>query len=140
MFKKIKFWFRHIYYKWFKHRAEKKLSKGEAFVKAWLTFNNLKFSQQYLVDVPTSIRPSGVCYIDFMVSRNKKKYAIEYNGKQHYFYTRKFHKSKEDFIKQQRRDKYIQAWCIANNVTYIEVPYTHDSSAIDSLLRKLMDL
>lgn len=115
-----------------------KLSKGEAFIKAWLDINNLNYIPQYHVYVPKNIRPSGNCYVDFMVIRKQKEYVIEYNGRQHYEFVSRFHKSKADFDAQLVRDAYIKAWCDENHITFIEIPYYWKTDQIISKLKELL--
>ena len=57
------------------------------------------------------------CYNDEL------KLAVEYNGVQHYKWPNFTNQSKEDFIKQVRRDKYKVEACDANGVYLITVPY-----------------
>jgi len=56
------------------------------------------------------------------------KLAVEYNGIQHYKWPNFTCQSREDFIKQVRRDRYKVDTCDANGVYLITVPYTvpHD--------------
>lgn len=51
------------------------------------------------------------------------KLAFECNGKQHYELSAKYHKTREDLIGQQRRDKEKQVKCIQQGVTLISIPY-----------------
>src|SRR5665648_148 len=51
------------------------------------------------------------------------KLALEYSGKQHYIFPNHFHKTKEDFLKQIRRDDYKKRVCIYKGVKLIVVPY-----------------
>jgi hypothetical protein len=54
--------------------------------------------------------------------------AVEYNGKQHYFYDaddkNNFYKSEEDFKKALERDAHKKRMCKENGVYLISVPYT----------------
>lgn len=52
--------------------------------------------------------------------------AIEYNGSQHENYEPKFHKSEQDFIDQQYRDRIKCDLCKKNGIKLIVVPYTID--------------
>lgn len=122
----------------FKKPKRRKLSKGEAFVKAWLDMNNISYVAQYHVTVPRSIRPSRNCYIDFLVTKNKKKFAIEYNGRQHYEFVPRFHKSREDFNSQLVRDEYIKSWCNKKDITFIEIPYTWKTDQIIDNLKEML--
>lgn len=52
------------------------------------------------------------------------KLALEYNGKQHYEFVSKFHKSSTDFHNQKYRDSIKKQLCYKNGIDLIEVPYT----------------
>jgi len=52
------------------------------------------------------------------------KLAVEYQGRQHYYYDSHFHKSKKEFYEQLERDHIKQALCIQNGIRLIQVPYT----------------
>lgn len=54
--------------------------------------------------------------------------ALEYNGKQHYYYSEKLHKSREEFEKQKQRDKYKMMLCKEKGITLITVPYNVPSN------------
>jgi len=76
---------------------------------------------QVIEEVPIQIRKSETLYIDFLIPLNKK--CIEVHGEQHYNFTPFYHRTKLDFLKQQKRDREKQEWCEINNITYIELPY-----------------
>ncbi|MGG3608078.1 zinc-ribbon domain-containing protein [Priestia megaterium] len=59
--------------------------------------------------------------------------AFEYNGIQHYSYNSHFHKSEDEFKKQQIRDKEKERLCAANSIKLIVIPYY-----IGSDLEKIM--
>lgn len=71
---------------------------------------------------------------------NDLKLAVEYNGKQHYKHVTYFHKTEEEFIRQQQRDQMKREECIKLGIHLIEVPYTYITYTkikdylIDSLL------
>lgn len=52
------------------------------------------------------------------------KLALEYNGKQHYEWVPKFHKTKTEFHAQKYRDEIKRRLCFENGIDLIEVPYT----------------
>lgn len=68
------------------------------------------------------------------------KIAVEYNGIQHYTWPNFTGQSKENFIKQLRRDKYKVKTCDDNGVYLITVPYTvpHDKIR-DYIIQHLPD-
>lgn len=92
-----------------------KRSKGEKEVIKYLKGNKIKFKQQ----VPLKIDNKQL-FLDFQLHNG---IIIEYNGRQHYRYTPYFHKSKQDFVKQQNRDKKLRKYCEDNNIKLIEIPY-----------------
>lgn len=49
--------------------------------------------------------------------------AVEYNGAQHYKYTKFFHKNELEFKKQIKRDEKKKELCKSNGVHLIQVPY-----------------
>ena len=54
------------------------------------------------------------------------KIAIEYSGIGHYVFPNPFHKTKEDFLNQVRRDQYKVETCDKNGIYLITVPYNVD--------------
>ena len=62
--------------------------------------------------------------------------AFEYNGKQHYEFPNKFHKRKEQFMEQIKRDKWKTEQCNMNGVYLIPVPYFIDRTEIRAFIQK----
>ena len=52
------------------------------------------------------------------------KLALEYNGKQHYKFQDRLHKTEEEYESQKRRDKYKAEICKKRGITLLTVPYT----------------
>ena len=53
----------------------------------------------------------------------ENKIAFEYNGEQHYIYPHHWHRTEQQFIDLQSRDKNKAAYCIDNGIKLIIVPY-----------------
>ena len=51
------------------------------------------------------------------------KLGLEFQGRQHYYYTPHFHRTENDFVKQVQRDQMKREMCRKNGVTLIEVPF-----------------
>lgn len=70
--------------------------------------------------------------------------ALEHNGKQHYSFPNKFHKSKDEFIAQVRRDQYKVDACDRNGIYLVTIPYnipfTHIKSAIREQLIPFLEV
>jgi hypothetical protein len=65
------------------------------------------------------------------------KIAFEYNGIQHYKYSKWWHNSQQDFKDQQLRDSYKKAWCFVNNIKLIVIPYTENSNLETYITKEL---
>ena len=65
--------------------------------------------------------------------------AVEFNGRQHYEYIPFFHKTRDDFVKQQYRDEYKRLLCERNHIMLITVPYNVPSIQ-NYLLRRFAEL
>ncbi len=60
----------------------------------------------------------------------KLKLAFEYNGIQHYFHTKYFHKTFQEFKDLQLRDKYKEQICKSKGITLILIPYSIKLEAV----------
>lgn len=71
---------------------------------------------------------------DWLLNKNKPMYVdfylpkintvIEYDGEQHFKMVSRFHKSENDFIKQQERDKLKNKLILEHDINLIRIPYT----------------
>lgn len=77
---------------------------------------------QILEEVPVYVRRNELLYLDFFIPLSKK--CIEVHGEQHYSFIPFYHRSRLDFLKQQKRDRDKKEWCHLNGITYIELSYT----------------
>jgi len=62
--------------------------------------------------------------------------GVEYNGRQHYEYTKGMHKNFEAFRIQQYRDEMKMQKCKENNFTLIIVPYKIPIQSIETYLKE----
>lgn len=62
--------------------------------------------------------------------------GVEYNGKQHYTYTKGMHKNYESFRNQQYRDEMKMKMCKENDFELIVVPYTVPKQSIENYLKE----
>lgn len=118
-------------YKFARKRAKR--SKGEILVANWLTDNNIKFTQEYIVKFPFLVKKKPFVFIDFYLPDHNT--FIEYNGKQHYKYVQYFHKTPYDFTRQLIRDNVVRSYCEQNNIKLIEIPYYLKESEVFELLK-----
>ena len=90
-------------------------SHGEIMIRKLLEENNINYKPQYTFD---NLRNKRLLYFDFGIlnENNTLKCLIEYNGIQHYRFTKRFHKTEEDFIDSKYRDNLKIEYCINNNI------------------------
>ena len=53
----------------------------------------------------------------------KKEILIEIDGEQHFKQIKKFQKTRQDFLKQQERDRKKNSYCLAKNIPLYRIPY-----------------
>lgn len=97
-------------------------SKGELLVR--------EICEKLLGKKFIKIRPNWLknnetnCNMELDLYNEELKLAFEYDGEQHHRFINYFHASREDFIKQQKKDLLKQQLCIDNDITLIRVPYS----------------
>lgn len=64
--------------------------------------------------------------------------AIEYHGRQHFYYTSRFFDSKYEFIEAQKRDEKKVQWCKDNDITLIVFRY-NDSLNESSVYSRILE-
>lgn len=62
------------------------------------------------------------------------KIGVEYQGAQHDHFSPHFHKTYDNFIKQQERDELKRTKCRSYGILLIEVPYTLEVKDIENFL------
>jgi len=98
-----------------------KLSKGEMLCKKAIEdIYGLPF---YCVRPDFLKNPETGRNLELDLYNDKLKLAIERNGEHHYKYPNTFHKTKEEFINQVRRDQYKVEMCDQQGIYLISVPY-----------------
>lgn len=114
-------------------RIKSRRSKGEILVANWLNKNNIDYKQEYLIKFPYIVRKKPFVFIDFYLP--KYNCFVEYNGKQHYEFVPYFHKSKDDFERQQFRDFIVRDYCEQKGIKLIEIPYWLKDYEVEELLK-----
>lgn len=62
---------------------------------------------------------------------------IEYDGKQHYEYEPYLQETSFNFIKQVRRDQFLEAYCKDNNIKLLRIPWK-DENRIPEIIRSFL--
>lgn len=75
--------------------------------------------------------PGEGIYVDFFLPR--KMLAVEADGSQHEAFSLFFHRTKENFLKAQARDKRKENWCEINNIKLIRVNTKEEGEFINKL-------
>lgn len=109
----------------------KKQSKGCRIVEQQLKTLNIFYEKEKFLK-------NSLQRFDFYFEIGDKKFAIEYNGEQHYKYNPFFHGRDESvFLKYQERDLRKKEYCKENNIELIIIPYTFTTEEIKIYINKL---
>lgn len=105
-------------------------SKGAEQIKNILNKNNIPYEmEKNLFTFEETNRPA---LFDFYVDN---KYAIEFDGEQHFFYKQSGWNTKDHYDKTVKRDNIKTQWCKDHNIPLIRIPYTHaDAIKLEDLL------
>lgn len=102
-------------------------SIGEQNIIAILQKNNISFVKEKVFPDLTNRR------YDFYLPQYNR--LIEFDGKQHFFYTSTWHDSKENFIIAQARDLEKNQYALSHNIPLVRIPYTQrDNITLDMIL------
>lgn len=93
-----------------------------------------KAHPSWLVNPETGRRLELDCY------NEELGIAAEYNGEHHYNFPNTFHKTREDFEAQLRRDKWKREKCIEKNILLIEIPYHIPKDQIREFLKTQLNI
>ena len=105
-----------------------KQSKGCKVIESQLQKLNIVYEKEKFLE-------NSLQRFDFYCIYNNKKYAIEYNGEQHYKYNPFFHGHDISvFEKYQERDKKKAQYCLNNNIELIIIPYTMTNEEIKAYI------
>lgn len=115
------------------------ISLGEYYVYMFLDNNKSLFREIYMQKKHRDVI-SSIIYVDFeIMDNNGKTIIIEYNGDQHYRFIKKYHKTKEIFLKRVERDKKLKEYCINNDILFIEIPFMYNTQdKVNDFLRKVI--
>lgn len=69
------------------------------------------------------INPETGCHLRFDFYIESRNLCIEYDGQQHFVWTKWFHKTEDEFIASQRRDKFKENLAHANGVSVVRFSY-----------------
>lgn len=104
-------------------------SHGEWKIKKYLDTHGFTYQQQY----PIKTDSGRTLKLDFYLEEGARKYAIEYNGIQHYQPIEWFD-GEEGFKSQQARDKEKIDYCTQHNIDLIIIPFNDDFIIDNNLL------
>jgi hypothetical protein len=125
-----------------KEKLEWQCEKGHIFNKSW---DSVKYQNQWCPECASFNTENTVRKLlenkfgfDFKKTRficgdqrlefdgynEEHKIAFEYQGYQHYIYPNRFHKTIEQFEKQQQNDRTKKQYCIENGIHLIEISHT----------------
>jgi len=108
-------------------------SKGEKKIKEYLELTNISFESQKEYENLVGLGNGNLSY-DFYLPDNNL--LIEYQGEQHEKFTKGFHKSKNDFEKQQEHDRRKKEYAYIHDIKLLEIWYW-DFDRIEEILKEV---
>lgn len=116
-------------------------SFGESMIKYSLDKLGISYKREKTFVGVINGRKNNVVRIDFIIDNYKNKtFWVEYNGRQHYSYSNFYHKKKDEFKNQLKRDENIRKYCKENGIILIEIPYTYTKlSSVFETLDKIIN-
>lgn len=113
-------------------KCDKKNSIGETKIIHFLEQNNIS----YIPQMYFSNWQIGIHYFDFYIP--KYNLVLEFHGKQHYEFNEYFHKTQEEFIYRQQKDKIKKETALQNNLNYVSIKYDLINE-LDSVLKYIFN-
>lgn len=104
-------------------------SLGAKRIKDFLKLNNIDFEQEKKLN-------NSKQRFDFFLP--KYNLAIEYNGKQHYYFIPFFHKTQKGFKEYQDRDNKKYQYCKKNKINLLIISYKEDNN-IEKILSQYLN-
>ena len=97
------------------------MSKGEALCKQ--VIEEIYNAPFYCVRPDFLKNPETGRNLELDLYNDFYKIAVEFQGQQHHIYPNSFHKTRDEFINQVRRDEYKRKTCDEHNIYLITVPH-----------------
>ena len=112
-------------------------SHGETFIRMYLSSKNVRFIQQYPIQLSVKLFSRNNVRVDFYLPDHNT--IVEFNGIQHYKYTPFFHRNEDDFNRQKERDYRLKKYCNEKQISLIIVKY-NQIDKIDKILDRELKL
>jgi hypothetical protein len=107
-------------------------SKGEEKISELLKENNIPFVYNKSVFKDCLLFTGGIARFDFYVDG---QYIIEYDGEQHYKYSKSGWYTIDEYEVTKQRDLEKTNYCLQNNIPIIRIPYwIYDDLTIEDLI------
>lgn len=110
-------------------------SEGERIIRLWLEDHHIDHRPQVQLPNEDPALPLEYLVCDFWIDDYQRRpLIIEYNGQQHYQYSKHYHEGRRrNFKVQQQRDRYLRRYCSDNLIQLLEIPYTYFDQLHDIL-------
>lgn len=116
------------------HSSGKGSSTGECICREYL---EKRFGKPFANCRPVFLKnPESDGFLELDCYNKDMKLAVEYQGKQHYSYPNMFHRTKNEFYEQLRRDKFKREMCEVMGIYLICVPYTVHNRKIPAYIEE----
>jgi hypothetical protein len=97
-------------------------SKGEKKIMEILSKAGIKFIREYSFKDLKGKKEAPLRF-DFAFYLNNQLILLDYDGIQHYNFTKHFHKNIFIFNEAKERDRRKNSYCLAHNIPFYRIPY-----------------
>ena len=117
-----------------KIEESKKESEGEAKVEGTLKKLKIKFSRQKTF---RDLKDKSFLRFDFFAKDKGIKFAVEFDGEQHFRYIQIFHRTPQGFEDQKRRDRIKNEWCRKHKIPLLRISY-RDKDRVQEIVEEFV--
>ena len=68
----------------------------------------------------------------------KHNLALEFHGSQYYIFSKRFHDTQENFIREKELDQVKETLVLDNNIHYIAIPYNYSLIKVQEVLTEFI--
>lgn len=96
------------------------MSKGEEYIETLLRAEDIAFEREKTF---YDLKQGKFRFDFFIPNYHGTPVIIEYNGEQHYYHIKHFHKTRIEFTRAQGNDRRKIGYCLAHDIPLYIIPY-----------------
>ncbi len=99
------------------------MSKLEDKIEKILQANRISYIKEYSFSNLLGKNNQPLRFDFAIFSYNKLQFLIEVEGRQHYEFVKRFHKTYSGFLQYKERDRVKNSYCLKNKIPLLRIPY-----------------